>query len=119
MAFTASTAERNQQANDLASRLATVRILTSGGTTIADIPLAGFGAAVNGTITANPTAEVTAVAGTAATVSLLDSGGSVRLTGTVTSTAGNGDMKLDTVTIAAGQPIRITSMTFTVPAQVA
>lgn len=117
MAMTFTTAERNAQATALAGRIATVRLLTAGGATIVDVPTAGFSAAADGTITANAMAEAAAAAaGTAASFALLDSQGVSRATGTVSNTAGTGDMKLDSTTFAAGQPLRITSLTLTVKA---
>ena len=76
-----------------------------------------FGAASNGVatasiITSDSSADAT---GTAGYFVVKDSTGTKVFTGTITATGGGGDMTLVTTSITAGQPVQLTSFTYTQP----
>lgn len=77
------------------------------------------GAAVNGVdtsaaITQDSSADATGAAGH---FEVTDSNDAVVFRGTVTQTGGGGDMELVTTSITAGQPVQVTSFTYTQPKQ--
>lgn len=86
----------------------------SGNTAIATITLGNFGAASSGvsTITGS-TADSSAVGGTAAFFRMTTTSGTVVLQG-LTATSGS-DANLNSLTIAAGANVSITSGTYTAP----
>lgn len=128
MALTHATATRNAIADLIDTLVNTgsgsngqIVIKDSGSTTLATINLAdpAFGAAASGVITLQsvPVTDTSADAtGTAATFSLLDKDGTTILSGTVTATGGGGDMELVSTSITSGQPVQITSLTYTASA---
>lgn len=76
-----------------------------------------FGACSNGvgtasSITSDSSADAT---GTAGYFAVKDSSGTKVFTGTITATGGGGDMTLVTTSIVSGQPVQITSFTYTQP----
>jgi len=91
------------------------------GTLLATLTLndPAFGAAASGVVTLDVTPAVTTTgvaAGTADYFRLHDNSGDVVLQGSVTVTAGGGDLELNTTTIAIGTTVEITSGTLTMPA---
>lgn len=76
-----------------------------------------FGACSNGVATASSiTGDSSADAtNTAGYFVVKDSSGTKVFTGTITATGGGGDMTLVTTSIVSGQPVQITSFTFTIP----
>jgi hypothetical protein len=121
---------RNAQANALATqasngyiriysgtRPATPETAISGNTLLAELRFGAtaFGAASNGTITANAiVAEDAATAGTASWARILASDGTTALWDDEVGTATT-NIQLPTVTIGAGVQVSITSLTHTVP----
>lgn len=91
----------------------------SSGTVLATLAFSdpATGAAVNGVDTASAiTQDASADAtGTAGHFEVLDSNLLVVFRGDVTVTGGGGDMQLVTTSITAGQPVSITSFTYTQP----
>jgi hypothetical protein len=88
------------------------------GTVLVDItqPSDWMAAASGGSKAKSGTWQFTgAAAGTAAHYRIYDSGGTCRLQGTVTLTAGGGDMTLDNTNIAVGQVVTVTSYAWTQP----
>lgn len=89
------------------------------GTLLATVTLIdpAFGAASNGVATlSDPVAVTGAAAGTATWFRALDSTGATVMDGSVTATAGGGDLTLATTTISVGLTVDITGGTVTVPA---
>lgn len=70
------------------------------------------GLATASTITGDSSADAT---GTAGYFAVKDSSGTKVFTGTITATGGGGDMTLVTTSIVSGQPVQITSFTYTQP----
>lgn len=137
MAIGISTASQNAAANAIAALVdadvgaGTVTVRTGAapatandaptGTLLVTITLndPAFGAAVAGVVTLDitPAPQGTGVAaGTAGYFRLHDNSGDVVLQGSVTVTAGGGDMEINTTTIAIGTLVEITSGTLTMPA---
>lgn len=75
-------------------------------------PAAEVGANADAAAVTPLTDETNASAGTAASFEITDSDDNVKWTGTVTATAGGGDIELSTTTIAAGGTVSITSLVF-------
>jgi hypothetical protein len=76
-----------------------------------------FGAAANGTATANAiTADTNAVGGTIAKAELRQGGATPIVLCSVTATGGGGDIQLNSVVISAGQQVSLTSLTYSAPA---
>lgn len=91
------------------------------GTLLVTIPLndPAFGAPAAGVVTLDvtPTPSGSGVAaGTAGYFRLADNSGDVTLQGSVTVTAGGGDLELNTTAIGIGTLVEITSGTLTMPA---
>lgn len=90
--------------------------------TLADPAFGNAGAGVAGRADAaglpkSGTGTAAAGAGTAATqFDVVDSADTVIWSGTVTATGGGGDVTLDNVSIAEGQTVNLTSLTYTQPA---
>ena len=89
------------------------------GTLLATIVLSdpAFGASATGVATAGDPASVNAVAaGTAGWFRVKDSDGATVFDGSVSASGGGGDMIVSNVSIASGQPVDVTSFTYTTPA---
>lgn len=91
------------------------------GTLLATLTLAdpAFGAAAAGvaTLDATPVLTTTGVAaGTAGWFRVFDSNGNTVFDGSITATAGGGDLTFATTTISVGLEVRITGGTYTQPA---
>lgn len=106
---------------DLGSGTATglLKILTSGDAVLVSLPMSNpaFGAASNAVATADTitTTEATG-AGTAAKFTIVDRDDAIIATGSVTETGGGGDLILTNTDINVGDPISISSLTYTAPA---
>jgi hypothetical protein len=94
----------------------------SGNTLLADLPLSdpSFPGAASGTLTLDvtPVPEDSAAdaTGTASFFRLLDSDNNAVVQGTVTATGGGGDLQLNTVSLVAAGPVRVTSLTISIAA---
>lgn len=97
------------------------------GTLLASIslPADAFAAASNGAVALQGTWEDSSANGTGTAgwfrfVASGDSGGSsttaIRVDGAVTATGGGGELELVNTSLVTGQPVQITSFTFTMPA---
>lgn len=78
-----------------------------------------FGAAASGSAAADVTPALSAAAGAAGTAGwfrVADSTGATVFDGAITGTGGGGDIELDNTSIASGQTVTISSLTFSVPA---
>lgn len=124
MAITLSTATANAACDaivdlvDGGAAAGYLLIETSGDATIANCAMSdpAFGAAANGTATANSiTDESSATAGTAAKFEMRDSDDTNILSGSVTVTGGGGDIELSSTSIGAGDTVSISSLTVGVP----
>lgn len=96
-------------ANCAASRTGTVLVTAS-------LPSDWLAAASGGSKSLSGTWQDTSAdaTGTAGHFEIMDSGGTVcHIQGTVTATGGGGDMTLDSVSIASGQQVTISSFTIT------
>ena len=97
-----------------------IRIQTSGDATLVDIDLANpaFGAAASGTATALgvPHEGTAGATGTAAKFRVLDRDDGEIFQGTVTVSAGGGDMELSSVSITTSDVVRINSFTYSASA---
>jgi len=89
-------------------------------TTIVDFSLANpaFGAASSGVITLAgvPIAAVAAAAGDVDNFQILDRGGALVLSGSVTGAGGGGDIEVSNISIASGQDCSLESLTYTASA---
>lgn len=86
------------------------------GTLLVTIPVTGSFTATGGVLTASDPASANPAAdGTAGYFRIATSGGTAKLDGTVTNTAGNGDLKLGSTTITTGVPVDLGVPTITVP----
>jgi hypothetical protein len=91
---------------------------TSGGATVATLtfPNPAFGSAAAGTATANAIADDTnAVGGTIAKGELRQGGATPIVLFSVTTTGGGGDIQMNSVTVSAGQTVRVSSLTYSGP----
>lgn len=122
MAITHTTAVRNGLAEDISTAVdagagaGQVVIMTSGDVEVATLTMGdpAFGAASNGTITANAISDDTnATGGTAALFKVTDSVGTEVYRGDVTVTGGGGDLELSSLSIGAGDTVSISSLTYT------
>ena len=78
-----------------------------------------FGAAASGSAAADTTPALSAAAvaaGTAGWFRVEDSTGANVFDGSVTATGGGGDIELDNTSIASGQTVTVSSLSFAVPA---
>lgn len=91
---------------------------------VINLPADAFGAPSTGDIAFSGTWQTTAAnaAGTASWFRLLESGGTssnstaeLRLDGSVTSSAGGGDLELNNTAISSGQTVSINAFTVTMP----
>ncbi len=96
-----------------------LRIYDSGKVTLLaelDCSNPAFGAAASGTSTAAAITDATAGAsGTAAEFEFVDRDGNEVFSGSVTATGGGGDLELNSVSIANGATVSITSFTYSAP----
>jgi hypothetical protein len=94
-----------------------LQILDAAGNELATLPLTNpaFGAASDGSVTANSiTTDTTVNAGTATQFKVFTSGGSEVFRGTVTVTSGGGDLTLTNVNLFAGDTLAVSSFTLTI-----
>ena len=94
---------------------------TPSGTLLVTIPLAAtaFGSAnSSGTasLASTPRTATAAATGTAGCFEIVSGGGLKVYAGSVTATGGGGDLTLDNTSIASGQTVNITALTYTQPA---
>lgn len=127
MAITHPTTVRNSLADlvvdllDAGAGPGKVRVFAggTGGTLLCQITLAdpAFGAAASAVATAAglPKEGTATVAGTANAFTVVDSVDVIAFQGTITATAGGGDMELTSTTIAINDVIRINTFTYTAP----
>lgn len=102
---------------------ANVDAALSGNTVLAELDMSNpaFGAASDDTpgaiATANSISDDTSAnaTGTASFFRILDRDDTPRVQGTITATAGGGDIEFNSTSISAGALVRITSLTITVP----
>jgi hypothetical protein len=91
---------------------------TAGDVAVATLTLANpaFGAAVNGTAVAAPiTSDASAVGGTIAKARLRQGGGTDIVICSVTGPGGGGDIILNSVIIASGQQVSLSSLSYSAP----
>jgi hypothetical protein len=123
MAISHATATRNVLAQRIqilvdtgAGANGTLKIKTAGAATLVSLPMSStsFGTSVAGVITANAiTTTPATAAGTAANFDICDKDGTAVISGTV-GTSGS-DINLTNTNIAIGDPISITTLTYTAP----
>lgn len=121
MAITLADAARNAACNAVVDLLdgGTLEFQTSGDVEVATLTFGtpAFGAASSGTATANAiTSDSSATGGTIAKAVAKTSGAATLVTYTVTATGGGGDIELTSLTIAATEPVSLSSLTHTQPA---
>lgn len=121
MAITLSAAARNASASAVGTLLngGTIEFKDAGGAEVATVTFANpaFGAASNGTITANAiAADESVTGGTVASFDARDSLGNVVFSGTVSTAGGGGDFILTDLVYGAGGKLEVTSFTYTQPA---
>lgn len=123
MAITLTTRAKNAALDgivdeiDSGSSAGNLQILDADGNELATLPLTNpaFGAANNGSVTANTiTTDTTVNAGTATQFKVFTSGGSEVFSGTVTVTSGGGDLTLTNVNLFAGDTLAVSSFTLTI-----
>lgn len=123
---TLATGARNAMANAIADLVdvgaganGTLEIL-EGSTVLAVLNLAApaFGDAASGVVTANAITDDSAAdaTGTADTCKIKDKDGNLVITGSVSNSAGSGDLKLLSTAITLGEPVAVDSLSFTMPA---
>jgi hypothetical protein len=93
---------------------------TPAGTLLVTIALAAtaFGSASSAgtaTLASTPRTGTAVAAGTAGCFEVLSGGGLKVFQGTVTATGGGGDLTVDNTSIASGQTVNISSLTYTQP----
>lgn len=120
MAVTHSTTIRNGIADYVVDQLdgGTLEFQTSGDQEVATLTFGtpAFGAASNGTATANAiTEDSDATGGTIAKAVAKDSLGNAIFTCSVTATGGGGDIELSSVVVSAGQTVSLNSLTYSAP----
>jgi len=130
MAITLTTNARNAACNaivdlvDAGAGAGTIEIKTAASTVAGTNEAAtltfsdpAFGNAATGVATASAiTEDSSATGGTAAAYTVFDSNSAAVWQGTVTASAGGGDLELSSVSIGAGDTVTISSFTLTVPA---
>lgn len=126
MAITHSTAARDGIADYVTGQLdvgstnpnGQLVLQTSGDVEVATLNMSAtaFGASSSGVATANSiTDDTNATGGTVAKFVLNDRDNNTVISGTVTATGGGGDIELSSTSIAAGESVSISSMTYTAP----
>lgn len=119
---TLSTAARNAACDAVVDMLdgGTLEFQTASDVEVSTLTLGtpAFGAASNGTATANAmTPDASSTGGGPITKGVFkDSGGTAVVTVTVSTVGNGGEIELTSTTIAAGEPITISSYTHTQPA---
>ena len=96
----------------------TLVFLTSGDAEVATLAFSipAFNPASSGTATANPiTPDASATGGVIARARMKNSAGIDKIICSVSAPGGGGDIILNSVTIAAGQQVSLTSLTYTAP----
>ncbi len=122
MAITLTTRAKNAALDGIVDEidsggLGNLLILDAAGNELATLPLTNpaFGAASDGSVTANSiTTDTTVNAGTATQFKVFTSGGSEVFRGTVTVTSGGGDLTLTNVNLFAGDTLAVSSFTLTI-----
>jgi hypothetical protein len=120
MAITHSATQRNAFADSVlaGSVSGSIKLYTAGNTLLVSIPLTStpWTRTATGVLTFNPPAGTTSAAasGTVTKYTIFASNGTTEvISGTVTNLAGNGDMKINSVTIEVGDLVRVVSGTYT------
>lgn len=122
MSLTHATATRNALADKITTLLGATGKLRfrASTTTIVDISLANpaFGAASGGTATlaGTPLSANAVATGSIDNFQLLDSSGTLLLSGTVTATGGGGDITVNNISVNSGQEVAISSLTYSASA---
>jgi len=131
MAITLTTNARNAACNgivdlvDAGAGAGTIEIKTAASTVAGTSEAAtltfadpAFGNAATGvaSLASAMTDDTAATGGTASDYTVFDSNGAAVWQGSVTATAGGGDLELSSVTIGAGDTVSISTFTLTVPA---
>ncbi|MDA9855381.1 hypothetical protein N9C80_03020 [Paracoccaceae bacterium] len=122
MAITLTTRAKNAALDGIVDEIdsggsGNLQILDAAGNELATLPLTNpaFGAASDGSVTANSiTTDTTVNAGTATQFKVFTSGGSEVFRGTVTVTSGGGDLTLTNVNLFAGDTLAVSSFTLTI-----
>ena len=122
MAITLTTRAKNAALDGIVDEIdsggsGNLLILDAAGNELATLPLTNpaFGAASDGSVTANSiTTDTTVNAGTATQFKVFTSGGSEVFRGTVTVTSGGGDLTLTNVNLFAGDTLAVSSFTLTI-----
>ena len=117
MAITLTTRAKNAALDGIVDEIdsggsGNLQILDAAGNELATLPLTNpaFGAASDGSVTANSiTTDTTVNAGTATQFKVFTSGGSEVFRGTVTVTSGGGDLTLTNVNLFAGDTLAVSS----------
>ncbi|ULQ45880.1 hypothetical protein JN531_012295 [Flagellatimonas centrodinii] len=128
MAISHSNAARNAMADAVDAQVNTgsadasgdfVLIASGGPTDLVSIVLQdpAFGAAASGVITlaGTPLSNTASATGTTDTFEIRDKDNGVVIDGTVTATGGGGDVEIDNTSIASGQTVELSSLTWTAP----
>ncbi len=122
---TLSNAARSAAADAVVDLLdgGTIEFQTAADAVIAtlNLPTPAFGAAANGVATAVQTGgvvgeELSVAAGTVTKAVFKAAGGAVIFTDTVTAEGGGGDIEFPNPSFVVGEPLRLTSYTYTQPA---
>lgn len=122
MALTTVTAVRNAAADavvdaiDAGAGAGTFVLQTSGDVEVATLTFSAtaFGAAASAVATANAiTSDTNATGGVVAKFRVFDSDSNEVFSGTVTATAGGGDIELSNTTIGAGDTVACSAFTYT------
>ena len=125
MAVTHPTSVRNVLCDTVVDRIdagaaaGTLVFQTSGDAEVATLGFSdpAFGAAVNGTATANAiSSDSSATGGTIAKARAFDSNAVEVFACSVTAVGGGGDIELNSVAIANGQELTMTALTYSAPA---
>jgi hypothetical protein len=126
MAITHSTTARNALANAILGLIdgdagaGRIEIYTAArATLLGTLTLSDpAGTVATGTLTFSAIAQDTAAdaTGSAALFDIKDNSGDLVLSGTITATGGGGDLTMPSVSITAGEPIQISSLTYSASA---
>lgn len=127
MAVTHTTAVRTSIADHVVDKLdaagspsnGTLQMQTAGSVEVATLTFAvpAFGAAANGTATANAiTSDTSADGGTVTKAILRDGAGTTIYSCSVTATGGGGDIEISSTAVGAGDTVSMSSLTYSAPA---
>lgn len=94
---------------------ANAKAALSGNTVLSTHTLTGFSAASNGVITANAISNVNASATGTATFCRVVKAGTAQVQGSVGLSGSGADAIINSTSITSGQPVQVTSFTFTMP----